>query len=411
MATTRSFSTMLKDYMPYELLSTEMLKRDWFLQNVEIDSDWMGGPMQIPFIGARATSHSFGSLTAENDISEEQFVRAELSGYKELWGTMIWNHRDLDEHLKSEQSFIKDLLGRTERFIDGMREVASLSFLQGPFYDKATVDGTALGVITVNRPERFELGQKVYVDDDNSAPVVGYVRSININTKELVIYDARTGGAVVDLSGYTVAQNAKLYLDGSQTAANQFTSLRSLLLSAANGGDTNAYGVPKTSYPHLQAVNISGASISATNILDKIFDAFTTTRERGKGNPSKVVMSYKHLGSVMKAIEGSKGAFKQADSTKASIYGWTEIEIVGVKGALTVVGVHEMPDDIIYLLDMRGIKLHTNKMFEMRKNPDGLLYYEVRNTTGFYYIADIRFYGELVVSHLSAQGILYSISY
>ena len=59
---TRSFNDMLKQYLPYKLLSDEIIKRDYFLSTVEKDQNWKGGALQVPFVGANASSISFGSL-------------------------------------------------------------------------------------------------------------------------------------------------------------------------------------------------------------------------------------------------------------------------------------------------------------------------------------------------------------
>lgn len=412
MATTRSFSDMLNEYLTYDLLKEELLPRDWLLNAIEKDNSWKGGTLVVPFQGAKASSIKLGGLTSESDISEYDFVRGSVSGYKEAWGSLLFNQRDVDEHMKAgEQSFLKGLEPQIDDFMNSMKEHLSMFLLNGPHFDKATADGTAGGLITVNRPERFEIGQKVTVDDADSASVDGYVKDININTKVLHIVTTRGGAVDVDLSPYTVAQSAKVYTDGAITGANQFQSLRDALLSAANGGGASLHGQTKLSFPYLQAINIAGSSITATNILDKIFDAYTVGRERGKGNPNKIVMSYKHLGSVMKVLETSKQAFRQASDTKQSLYGYTTIEIVGVKGGLEVIGVHEMDDDIILGLDLKGIKLHSNDFFKIRKSPEGLMYHTLRATTGYSYIVDLCFYGELVVSRPSHQFIIHTISY
>lgn len=412
MATTRTFQDMLNEYLPNELLKEEFVKRDYLLSKIEKDNSWLGGNLVVPFKAAGASSVSFGSLTASNDIGEDKYVRGGVSGHKEVWGSLIFNHRDLMEHEQvSEQNFLKILPGTIEDFMDYMKNVVSVNLLNGAHFAKLTADGDASGNITVDRPDRFVIGQKVLVDDDNSAPATGYVRTINMNTAVVTLYDARTGGAVVDLSGYTTAQNAKCYNDGAQS--NSFASLRGALLSAANGGDSALYGVTKTLYPYLQAINVDGADITATNIMEKIFDAMTTIRQRGKGNPSDVVMSYKNLASCMKVIEASKGSFNVVpNSARASQFGWTEIQVGSVtKGAVTIVGVQEADDDVIMFIDWRALKFYSNGFFRKRVSPDGIEYFEVRATSGYQYIVDMCLFGELVVQRPSYCGILFGISY
>lgn len=412
MATTRSFQDMLNEFLPNELLREEFVKRDYLLSKIEKQNDWLGGTLIVPFKAAGASSVAFGSLTASNDIGEDKYVRGSVSGHKEVWGSMVFNHRDLMEHGQiSEQNFLKILPGSIEDFMDYMKNVVSVNLLNGAHFATLIADGDASGNITVDRPDRFVIGQKVYVDDGDSAPAYGYVRSINMNTKVVTLYDARSGGSVVNLSGYAVAQAAKCYNDGAQ--ANSFSALRDALLSAANGGSSTLYGVTKTLYPYLQSINVDGSDITATNIMQKIFDALTTIRQLGKGNPTDIVMSYKNFGSCIKVIEASKGAFNVVPgSMRASQYGWTEIEVGSVtKGALKLVGVQEADDDIVMFLDWRALKFYSNGFFQKRKSPDGIEFYEERATTGYTYIVDVCLFGELVVHRPSYCGILHGLDY
>lgn len=411
MATTRSFSAMLNQYLPNSLLLEEAVKRDWILQNVEMDNDWLGGDLIVPFKGAQASSVAFGSLTASTDVAEDAYVRGSITTQPEVWGTMIFNQKDIWQHGKvSEQNFLKLLPDTIEDFIDFMKQCVSLSLLNGAAFAKATANGDASGNLTVDRPERFTIGQKCSIDDDDSSPVTGYVRTIVLDTGVVTFYDARTAGSVVNLSGYTVAQNAKVYFDGSQ--ANPLTSLRNSLLSAANGGDATLYGQTKTAYPYLQSINVSGASSTPTTLLQDIFNAFVTIKNRGKGMPSSVVMSYQNFGYILSTLEAQKGAYNIVQgSQKVSVYGWDEVQIMGPKGKLKVVAIQEMDNDVIFFLDMRPnvMKIYTNNGFQKRIAPDGKEYFEVRNTTGYQYLVDIAFMGDLVLQRPSYCGILYGL--
>jgi len=413
MGTTRSFSAMLNEYLPNELLREEFIKRDFVLSNIEKDNSWDGGTLIIPFKAAGASSVAFGSLTGSTDIAEDSYVRGSISGHKEVWGSMIFNHRDLMEHNQiSEQNFLKILPGAIDDFMDYLKNVVSVNLLNGAHFAKLTADGDASGNMTVDRPDRFVLGQKVYLDDDDSAlSSAGYVNTINMNTKVINLVTARGGATPLDISGYALAQNAKVFNDGAQ--ANSFNSLRGALLSAVNGGDSTVCGVTKTAYPFTQAINVSGATITAVNIMEKLFDALTTVRQLGKGNPTVFVMSYTNLASCMKVIEASKGAFNVVPgSQRASQFGWTEIEVGSVtKSAIKLVGVQEADDDVIMLLDWRALKFYSNGFFQKRKSPDGIEYFESRATTGYTYIVDVCLFGELAVQRPSYCGIVHSISY
>ncbi|MEJ2441808.1 MAG: hypothetical protein P8Y06_02730, partial [Patescibacteria group bacterium] len=89
------------------------------------------------------------------------------------------------------------------------------------------------------------------------------------------------------------------------------------------------------------------------------------------------LMSWKHLGSILKIGEGQKGGFKvRPDSMKASEYGWTSIEIGSVSGVfLKIVGIQELDDDVIFFMDWKALKLHTNGLVRKHKDPEGKEFY------------------------------------
>jgi hypothetical protein len=414
---------MLLDYAPLSLLEQEMIKRDWLLSNVEMDNGWQGASSTsgeaaylVPFVGAGASSIEFGSLAAASDISEDSFVRGKQNTQAEVWGSMIFNSRDLNEHGKgiNEKSFLKILPDRIESFLVRMKEAVSVNLLYGPHFATVTADtDLANGVVEVDRIDRFQLGQKVSLDDDNSAPQTCYVIAIDINAgaskNGTVTVSATRGGAALNIAAYTLAQNSKFYHPGAQSAS--FQSLIDALLSAANGGGSTLHGVTKLSYPFLQATQIDGSTVTATNILEKLFDGYTAVRRKARGMASKILMSYKHLGSIMKLIETQKGGFKVTPTaTKASLFGWTEIEITSVRGALTLVGIQEMPDAYIVYLDPAALVFASNGMFRREKSPDGNEYFAVRNTTGFQYVVDTCLFGNLIVKAPGNCGIMYSIA-
>ncbi|MDE2107305.1 MAG: hypothetical protein KGL39_59455 [Patescibacteria group bacterium] len=412
MATTRSFSTMLNQYLANDLLKEELIRRDFLLTKVEKDDTWLGGDLIVPFKAAGASSVNFGQLVDATLVSEDIYVRGSITTQPEMWAAMIFNGRDIMEHGQvNEQNFLKLLPDTIEDFMMYIKSVVSINLLNGAAICKATADGTAAGLITVPCADRFVVGQAVIVDDDNSSPSsTGYIVDINMNTGVLHIQNARSSGSNIDLSGYTVSQNAALYNLNQQLSG--FSGLKSMLLSSANGGSSTLYGQTKTAYPYLQAINVSGADVTSVNILEKIFDALVTVQRLGKGKITDVVMSYKNFGNCMKIIENSKGAFNVVpNSQKTSQYGWMELSIGTIKGMLNLVAVQEMDDDSIYFIDWRALKFYSNGFFRKNKSPDGNEYFVQRATTGYSYLIDICLFGDLVLLRPSYCGILYSISY
>jgi len=416
MPTSRSFQDMLNEYLPNRLLKEELLKRVWLLQNVQRDDSWAGGKIIVPFKGAQASSLAVGSLTAANDIAQDQYVRGTIADYTELWGTVKFNHRDLIDHEGKipEATFLKVLPETLDDFMDYMKMHSSILMTTGAVVARATADGQVGGTIAVDKIDRFVVGQKLILDDDNSPQVDVYVIAVNVNTKTVTV-SATRGGSALDISAYTLAQNARFYHPGTWngTAESSFVSLRSALLSLANGGSANIHGVAKTAWPFLQAVNISGSTVTTSNILDKIFSAYTDIQSRARGGRcSKVVMSLQNLGLIMNLIQIEKGGFHVApNQTKVTEYGWTEIMIGSPAGVmLTLVGIQEMDNDLIFFLDPKSMTFRSKGFFRKRKAPDGREYFEVRNTTGYEYIVDMCLFGELEVSKPGNNGVLHGIS-
>jgi hypothetical protein len=408
---------MLNQYLTDDLLMEELVKRDYFLQKIAKDEDWKGGDAIVPFRGAQASSIKFGSLTASNDIAQSKYVRGSISSYREVWGSLIFNETDLQQHDGKipESTFLRILPDEIDDFMDNFKEVVSYQLAAGPHFATVT-DSTnaATGIFIVDRIDRFTIRQKLTLDDDNSSPVSVYVTGINVNTNAVTVSDTRDGSAW-DASAYTAAQNAKFYYDGVWDGTNSisFLSIKNALLSSANGGGSTLHGQTKTAYPYLQAVNVSGAAISASNILDKLFDAYVDIRIKARGRASTLVMSFKHWGSVMKSQQIEKGAYKVVNDTKRSEYGWFETTIASTsKGeALTIAGVQEMPDDVIFVLDWNSMQFMSNGGFKKRVSPDGRMFHEVRNTTGYQYIVDTCLFGELKHRKPGNNGIIHSISY
>lgn len=415
MATTRTFSAMLNDYIKDDLLMGELKKRDFWLSNVEIDNGWKGGTAKVPFRGAQASSVKFGGLTASNDIAESKYVVGKIDEYKEVWGSLIFNEADLQQHdgRIPESTFLKILPNEIDNFMRNFKEVVSYQLGGGPHFAVVVDDANAAsGVMQVDKIDRFIIGQKLTLDDDDSPTISVYVTGIDVNANTVTL-SATRGGAPLSLTAYTEAGNAKFYYDGAWdgTNLNTFTSIRSVLLSQANGGSSTVHGVNKLLYPYLQGLNISGAGITGINLLEKLFDANVQIAQKARGKADTIVMSLKHWGSIMKIQQQSKGGFKTVSDPKRSEFGWWETSIAEVSTgrALKIAAVQEMNDSEIYFLDFSGIVFMTNGGFKKRKGPDGRMYYEVRNTTGYQYIVDTCLFGEMKFLAPGDNAVIYGI--
>lgn len=416
MATTRTFNDMLNDFLPNEIAKEELIKRDYVQQKLERDDNWKGGARPVPFKGAGASTVKFGGLVATSDVSETKRVRGEISGYREVWSTLKFNQRDLMEHDGKipEDTFIDLLTDELEDMMEYQKEVVSTQIGSGPHFAKATADGQAGGTITVDKIDRFQIGQKFTLDDDNSAAADCYVTAVNVNTDTITV-SATRGGAALDISAYALAQNAKMYHDGvfdSGGSHDTFVSFRDALLSAANGGASTLHGQTKTAYPILQAYNKSGAAITSTNILEELFDAMTEGRQRGKGRFTTLLMDLSNYGSVMKQLNLQKSAYRVVQDEKASEFGWFEMKIANVTGqTMELVGIQEWDDDLITGVDWKSLKFLTNGYYRKRISPEGRQYFEDRATTGYSYYVDMCLFGEMEYRKAGHNLAIHSIDY
>lgn len=410
MSTQSQFQNMLNEFLPNSLMDDEFRNRNWFYKNLSQDTNWRGGTMIVPFVGGRNSTVKMGELPAIADIGRLRTVRGEITSQPEIWGSLIFDEKDLIRNNKvDEQSLLRLLPDQIRIFLETMQEVISFNVASGAYFASATADGTAADGIEVDRIDRFEVGQPVVIDDDNSSPMKVWVKELNINTDVVIFATDVNLTTVADVSAYTTAQNTRFYFDGGQTSANRLTSLRLSLLSAANGGSSTLYGQTKTAYPYTQALNRSGAAYTRANFLDQLFADYVEIRVKGKGNPNLFLMSDRMWGVVMASLELQKGAYRQADDMNISEYGFQEVTIVGPRGSAKIVGLHEADDDVIMVMNKSAAKIYSNGGLRKRIGPDGLEFYVVRNTSGYQYIVDVCFQGDVVLEHPSGCGIIHSL--
>jgi hypothetical protein len=406
---------MLNQYLPLDLLKQELIKRDYFLQRVTHDEGWKGGPLVVPFQVQQASTIEFGQLADQLDISRYKYARGLISYQPEAWASIILDHKDLIQHdgRIPESTFLRILPDQIDAMLNRFRMVLSTHvFANTGAIARVTANGTSAGVLGVSRIDRFELDQKVVLNDDGTAgQKIVYIIGININMQTIVVSLAR-GGVAVDVSAYTTAHSARVFNPGSLTMG--MTSLGSQLLPASAGGPATIFGVDKLTAPYTQAIAVESSDVTSTNILSKIFDAYSLRQTLAKsGELPEAVMSFKNFGNVLKQIELVKGAFNVVpQSRKVSVYGWQTVEIGSVNGSvMKIVAIQECPDDVIWMLDWSGIMFYSNGMIRRRKSPDGLEFYENRATSGYTYIVDHFIMGDCVVTAPWKQLVMYNINY
>lgn len=408
MAIEREFADMLNEHLSVDLINNELEDRSAYYKKVPKDESWKGGTLPVPIKGATASNVQYDGYTDESDLAYNDYLRGKEEGYKTLTFSMPFKHRDIIEHngRVNKDSFLKVLADNIEDGVNFLRNAITINLLNGGHYDLATAAGTNLGVVTVANPQRFQIGQKLEIDS-----ATAYVRTVDINAKTITVYDARTGGAVVDMSG--VASGDKIFLPGQN--GKGFLSLKEIILPASLGGSDTLHTLTKASNPRLQTPSYNGSSITASNILDTIFDAFVDVKTRGgMGNATEVWMSWKHLGSCMKKLESQKGPFRTKEgSLKAGLFGFMEIEVfqVGTGQTVKLVGVPEQDHDFMAIIDWNVLKFSSNGGIRRVATPDGNNFYTKRATTGYTYIADLELFGQQTCNGPTALGAIHSISY
>ena len=439
MSTTRRFQAMLNEYLPNKLLKEEMIKRDYILKTVPKDDSWKSGNYIVPFKGAGASSIKMGGLTAANDISQSTFVRGQVPEYKEMWGSLIFNHRDLMEHGEKgmERSFINLLVEELPDFMDKMKSTASIQMGTGPQFATVTRAATSGdpngGELTVDRVDRFDIGQKIQTATTATTPVIAthYIVGIDINRSVITLSSTR-GGGPRSAKLTTLGVGSKVYTDGAQGTGtrtlpgsgssatfgdfgNAFTSLSQSLLTTGAGGTTNLHGITKTDYPYLQCINQDGSAFTKANILDSLLDFWVKMRNQGAGAGREILVSYTVGAAILKAVENTnnasyRGNFDMDKKGKvAQIFGWDEIWIHTIRGSFKVVMLQEWDTDKIVFWDPNTCKFASNGMFQKRKSPDGTEFFEIRNTSGYQYICDISLFGEFIVQKPKGNGIIHSV--
>lgn len=405
MALNQQHSAMLKRYMKEEIFDAKLAERSYVWKNVKKNYDWAGGVYEVPVKKQGFSSVQFAALPSASDIAEAAESMGTITSQKELIMSAIFNERDLARHGYSEQTYIKSILQMADELPMVAADQIESALLRGSgVIGKATANGHATDGITVENPSLFQPGQKVTVDDDNSSEVSGYVRTVDINTGILVIYDARSGGSVVDLSGYTTAQNAVVKIVGASTES--FLDLRAALLPAAvAGGSATIYGLNKSEHKTLQAKYVSGSGYTAATILKDLLKEFYANRKLGRGNITEIWMS---TGAFANAAINLEAGRQYMVKDRSAGYGFNSITLVGNEGEVKLVGLNSMPDDTAVFVDWDAIKFAGQKLKKKMYGEAGQEYFTVRNTTGVQFISDMVLAGDFVINP-GKMGIVHSI--
>ena len=426
-STNQTFDGLLKRYTPHNLFVEALKRLNYFWEKIAKDENWFGGPYDVPFESGEASALRFGKLTAADDITETQAEVGTITSYKELYGSMVFNHKDLDfDDLKG--SFLKILPDKLNQFMKRMSERVSQTCLNGahicqlanPAISGVVDPADTTGVCYMEKGIRLRIGQGIQLYDGTdtlpSASTQYYVKYIDRGAvagyphiAKVTLADDIALANLSDLStdgaAYNSSNNFKAYERGGRDSA--FTSLASILLSAANGGDATVYGKTKASFPYLQAQQYDGSDIDETTIMDELCDAFNQVEELSSGSPTEILMSFKHFNTISKL---NRDNIRFTVSDKKIGIGFKSVQLDGIEGNMRITALRDMDDDKMFIMDWSALKF-AGKHFFKKMDYNGKMFYQVRAETGVTNIVDIKLYGDLVCTAPCNLGVIFGISY
>lgn len=405
-SSTPNLNEMLREYAPHSLI-TDIFKKDNFVFNqFEMDKSWKNGASyQIPWeLADGASDMEMGQLVADSELNDLGiYKKAVLTEQPELWAALKFNEKDLTRYGDLKQSFLKIFPEKVESLVDRMKMNVACIILRGGAIATATAAGTNAGVLKVDKPQFLALGQRVLVKDDNSS-VVAYVKQINMNTKDVLFHNGRgSSSTAVDLSGISVG--GKVAIVGSDTET--FSSIQDYLLPASLGGKDTIHGVSKISSPLLQPQVLDGSAITASNVLDKLYDHYFEIKELGKVKKGDMWVPYNVFKHAAKKAQESK---RYMEGGKEAGHGFSRIKLIGPDGEMTLTGLADMPSNMIYMPDAADFKFVGDTFFDRKRQLNGDEFHTVRKQSGYEYIVDICARFEFVAKKLNSSAVIHSIN-
>lgn len=408
MALTSNIDVLLKEYNTNEVLENEIKKLNWLLPKLKKDNQWSLGEYTLPAETQQNSRFEWGALPAQSDIPKAAYAKPVISAPKQLLGSLHFDQQDLSRHNGDlKKSFLSIMPGKLKQFTERMNEQINLSVLGDGSLCSVTANSTAGGVVTVGKAKigYFTGGQKVSLLGTGLATLVsGYVRSINVNAGTFLLYNAATGGAVVDLTNYTTAAVTKVYQVGATT--ERVTSLMDIIFSAATGGADTLYGgslVKADSAVFQPYYNDIAASNTAATFISSLYDSYFEMVEMGRSGVNKeVVMPFHAFKAVAKHLEGSR---QYAMEQMSGAYGSKALKLIGPDGDMVLRAARGIPTTKVFLMDYDAVTLISRGELIKKANPmSDKEAFEIRATTGYSYVVDKMAEFELAATNLQALG-------
>jgi hypothetical protein len=376
------------------------------VRQTEEKTDWGYGQYQLPLETQEASRFEWGALPSATDIPVAAYSKPYIDKPKALLGSMIFDNADLERHQGDmKKSFLSIMPAKGKQFAERMTEKINMSLLSDGSICSVTANGTAGGLVTVGkaRVTLFTGGEKIQITNSTPATVTGYVRNIDVNAGTFSLYNAASGGAVVDCSTMTLALSAKIYIVGA--TSERVTSLVDIIFSAANGGKDTLYNgnltksVSAVFQPYF--ADLSSYTTGAT-LIPALYDALYECEEMGRGGIQReLVLPYNVFKVIAKASETNR---KYEMGKESVVYGSSAVQLTGPHGQMILRAARGVPQDKAMFLDYSALAIVSRGDVIKNANVQGDEFFTLRNTTGYQFIMDKKAEFELAVLNPQKLG-------
>ena len=406
MAIAAAWQTIINDKMDLNEMAYAQLKRSAMYDALTKSADWLGvsssgsdkRSYKVEFLAGGTGNVRMGGLSASAAIQKAKPVVGLVQSYKDITMSLMFNEKDLEDFEIGSKGYENKVMVSVARQIEGNTQNTKNriedQFINGGIVCNVTsIANAATGILVVDRPEKLKIGDNVQLaaaDASSDKNKQVFVIGINKNTKA-VTFSLTQGGSAGNISTYVASTAAltKIAVDGTVDSAGAITGaldgIKPVLLSAANGGDATYLGLTKTAYPFLQALNINGSTYTSSDILQNIFQSWSTeialqlTEFKGK-KAKNLQVSPLNYAKIAQSYEFHKGSFRKNDDPTLKVFDASKMTIASMEtgGELTFERNESLSDDVMYGLNMESWRLISNKALSYRKGeiqPSGYLGY------------------------------------
>lgn len=400
MALKTTLNDLLKEYAPEKVANNEFNRLNYYWKNIKKNKEWIpGSNYRVDFEIGEDSTFTMGGLPAIADIHGAQYAKANIANPATLIGSIKIHEKDMEKHKDAKKSFLSFWPEKLRRFTKRMEERTSVLLLGDGSICAATANGTALGVLKLDRPHLLTIGEKVEIKDNDTAAIPAFVRTINLATKEVTFYDAATGGAVVDLSGITTAAAGRVYITGTSASAESFNTLASFLFPAAvAGGSDTIHGLNKVNGgPILQPLYVDGSSFTTGKKLTEGLYSFMYEYDYlGRSEEAEITVDYNQY--MWMALFAQSSKYFKIENEVAGI-GYKGFSLLGPNGTMKVKALRDLKKGMAATIDFSALEFAGQTMFKMKHKPNGDMFHTERiagPNGGFVHIVDVELEGQHV---------------